>query len=605
MKFFFRKLISFFDEKDRKKMYGILFCVIVMGFIEMVSIAAIFPFLAVISRPEVIETNLYLHYVYQGLGFSTPKYFMFFLGCGVFSLLVIGNLFSAFTTWLMMRFSYAQGYKISTNLLEKYLSQPYPFFLHNNSNYLQKNILAEVDRLVTGIVINLGLTVSKAIVGASILILLLIIDAKLTAIIFLSMGGAYCMFYALTAKKLRAAGIQSSAVNSERYTTISEVLGAIKELKTLNRENTFIAHYYSSAKRYARFESTSQLTPLVIRYLIEILAFGGMLLIALYLIWTKDSLNRFLPLLGLYALSGYRLMPAAQQIFSGITLGKYHSGAVDILYDDYKLLGRKIDNNQKKVIKLNHALMLEAINYSYPQANHTCIQNLSLSIRSCTTIGFVGYSGAGKTTLVDIILGLLTPDQGSINVDGEYLDDNNMSAWQKNIGYVPQNIYLTDSSISSNIAFGIDSEHIDINKVKRAAELAHLDKFILEELSNGYDTLIGEAGVRLSGGQRQRIGIARALYHEPQLLIFDEATSALDNQTEKVIIDAIHNFSKKKTIILIAHRLQTVKDCDVIYVLEKGKIVGQGTYDELIDNNNMFKSLAREVGCTHAGTAIS
>ncbi len=594
MKLFLKKLMSFFDAKDRKKMYGILLCVILVGFIEMVSVAAILPFLAVIARPEVIETNFYLNYVYQGLSFSTPKYFMLFLGGGVFSLLVIGNLFSAFTTWLMMRFSYAQGYKISTNLLRKYLSQPYPFFLHNNSNHLQKNILAEVDRLVTGIVINLGLTVSKAIVGASILILLLIVDAKLAAMIFLSMGGAYCIFYALTAKKLRAAGKLSSAVNGERYTTISEVLGAIKELKILNREESFIENYRDASKRYARFESTSQLTPLVTRYLIEMLAFGGMLLIAIYLIWTKDNLNRFLPLLGLYALAGYRLMPAAQQIFSGITLGKYHSSAVDILYDDYKLQDRFVEMNQD-IMKFNHELILQSINYSYPQANRICIHNLSLTIESYTTVGFVGSSGAGKTTLVDIILGLLAADKGTMTVDDKLLDNSNMTAWQRNIGYVPQNIYLTDSTISSNIAFGIDSENIDINKVKLAAKLAHLDKFIQEELSNGYDTMIGEAGVRLSGGQRQRIGIARALYHEPQLLIFDEATSALDNQTEKVIIDAIHSLSKKKTIILIAHRLQTVKDCDVIYVLDKGQIVGHGSYDELLEKNNIFRSLARKI----------
>ena len=568
-----------------------------MGFLEMVSVAAILPFLAVLAKPEVIGTNTYLNFIYQSLSFTDPKYFMLFLGGSVFSLLVIGNLFSAFTTWLMMRFSYAQGYKISTTLLGKYLSQPYPFFLHNNSNHLQKNILAEVDRLITGIVINLGLTISKAIVGASILLLLLLVDFKLAAIIFVSMGGAYCIFYGLTAKKLRLAGKLSSVVNTDRYTLISEVLGAIKELKILNRESLFIDNYQAASKRYAQFESASQLTPLVTRYLIEMLAFGGMLLIALYLIWTKDSLNRFLPLLGLYALAGYRLMPAAQQIFSGITLGKYHSSAVDILYDDYKLLNKKKEINQNQdVMKFHHELSLQSIQYAYPQANRTCIQDLSLSIKNCTTIGFVGSSGAGKTTLVDIILGLLAADKGTMTVDDKLLDNSNMAAWQRNIGYVPQTIYLTDCTIASNIAFGIDAENIDINKVKLAAKLAHLDKFILEELSNGYETIIGEAGVRLSGGQRQRIGIARALYHDPQLLIFDEATSALDNQTEKVIIDAIHSLSKKKTIILIAHRLQTVKECDVIYVLDKGKIVGQGTYDELIDNNNIFRSLAREVG---------
>jgi len=588
-----KKIMTFFDKQERRVLFLILLCICLVGFIEMLSVATILPFLAVVSKPAFVETNPYLHNLYVFLNMSSVKNFTLLLGAMVFLILVGGNCFSALTTWFMMRFCFKKGYKISLKLLSNYLNQPYEFFLNRNSGQFQKNIISEVDRLINGVFINLSLTATKLVVCLSIMTLLFLIDYMLASIIFVVIGGLYLLIYKLVRKRLSEAGMEASRLNAKRYQSIKEIFGAIKEISVLNRQETFSEQYTHTAKKYANFETLNQLTPLITRYLIEIIAFGGMLLLVFYLISTKENLTRLLPLLGLYALAGYRLMPALQQMFSGLTLLNYHSAAIEILFRDYKMatLSRMKSN---EIFTLSESLQLNKISYHYPNTNKPVLKNISLIAKKCTTIGIVGCSGAGKTTLVDIILGLLIPSEGELRVDQTVLSEINLTAWQCNIGYVPQNIYLIDSSIAQNIALGIEENAIEMERVIAAAKLANLHDFVTSELQEGYFTHIGENGIRLSGGQRQRIGIARALYHEPQVLIFDEATSALDNKTELVIMEAIRKFTRQKTIILIAHRLQTVKDCDVIYVMEKGEIVGQGSYDALLIENQKFREIALE-----------
>lgn len=595
MKLFLRKLISFFDKADRKKFLMLLPCILLMGLIEMCSVATILPFLAVVAKPEYIETNSYLNFIYTSLGFEHTRSFIFFLGTIVFSALLAGNLFSAFTSWCMMRFCYNQGSKISSRLFNIYIKQPFSFFLNRNTGDLQKNILSEVERLVSGVLNNGCLILSRCTVVACILILLILIDFKLALIVSVVIGGTYFCVYTFVRKKLSVAGQLSSSVDGERYRITKEVISAIKELKALNRLNMFEERFQKISKTYAHYESISQITPLLIRYMIEMIAFGGMLVIALYLIGTKEDLSLFLPMIGLYALAGFRLLPAAQQLFSGITLIRYNAAAVDILYSDY-LLSRSTQTSNAPLMKLNKHLNLNNICFSYPNAKKLSLDNLSLSIKNNSTIGIVGTSGAGKTTLVDIILGLLEPLGGEIIVDGQKITADNVSGWQKNIGYVPQNIYLLDKSIKANIALGIEDEEIDFERVEKSAKLANLHDFISQELPSGYDTTVGESGVRLSGGQRQRIGIARALYHDPQLIIFDEATSALDNITEQIIMEAISCLAHQKTIIIIAHRLQTVKNCDLIYFMSNGEIIDKGDFASLMKSNNEFRILANLAG---------
>lgn len=586
---FYQKLLSFFNRVEKLKLLAILSGTVLMGFIEMISIAAIMPFIAIAVNPSIITTSRHLSNLYQYFAFSSPNRFLLFVGGIVFCLLVFGNAFSAFMSFVLIRFSYHKGRNLSCDLLKKYLSQPYPFFLNRNSSELSKNILAEIDRLVTGIITNALQSFSKLIMILSIVTLLVIVEPMLAISVMTVLGGAYFVIYRLIRKKLVNAGKVSSLVTRKRYQTINEVFGAIKELKVMGRERNFLNAYTGHASEFAHAETLSQLSPMVAKYTIEAVAFGGMLLIALYLIATHEGISKFMPLLALYALAGYRLMPAMQQLFASYTLFRYHQAALDILFVENQISAYEF--NKPEPLVFQKQLQLKNIAYSYPNAQAPALKNINLQIPIHRTIGFVGMSGAGKTTLIDILLGLLQPT-GEIIVDGTPITSANVRAWQQHIGYVPQNIFLSDASIASNIALGVPEGSIQLEAVIQAAKLANLHEFITTQLPQGYDTFVGEKGVRLSGGQRQRIGIARALYHDPELLIFDEATSALDGVTEKVIIEAINKLAKRKTILLIAHRLNTVKDCDEIYVLNQGEIVGQGRYQDLLLNNQSFQHLA-------------
>jgi ABC-type multidrug transport system fused ATPase/permease subunit len=289
-----------------------------------------------------------------------------------------------------------------------------------------------------------------------------------------------------------------------------------------------------------------------------------------------------LPVISLYIFAGYRLIPALQQIYVSFTQVGFVSPAIDRLYRDVLSIKPHNSIQDNEILSFNDKISLKDINFSY-NSSHITLKNINLTINSKSIVGFIGPTGSGKTTIIDIILGLLEPQKGTLEVDGKIISSKNIRAWQKSIGYVPQNIYLIDDTIAANIAYGIKAEEIDMKAIEKASKIANLDSFVLNELPKQYETLVGEGGVRLSGGQKQRIGIARALYHNPQILIFDEATNALDNKTEQAVMDVVNNLSKNITIILIAHRLNTLKKCDKIFIVKNGQIKKKVTFKQLID----------------------
>ena len=318
------------------------------------------------------------------------------------------------------------------------------------------------------------------------------------------------------------------------------------------------------------------------RFALEAIAFGGVILVILSLIFKTGSFNSAIPVISLYVFAGYRLMPALQQIYSALTQITFIGPSVDNLYKDIKNLAFYETIKKQDDLLFEKKISLKNISFEYPNAQKTSLKNINLIIPAKTKVGFIGTTGSGKTTTIDIILGLLEAQKGTLEVDNQIITNSNRRAWQRSIGYVPQHIYLADQSIEANIAFGLSPDKIDKLAVEKASKIANLHGFIIDKLPNKYQTIVGERGVRLSGGQRQRIGIARALYHDPKVLILDEATSSLDSQTEKAIMDALNNLNKEVTIILIAHRLNTIKECDLIYKLDNGKIVSKGTFNEVI-----------------------
>ena len=346
------------------------------------------------------------------------------------------------------------------------------------------------------------------------------------------------------------------------------------------------------AKAFAKYQASAQILGQLPRYALEAIAFGGILLVILFYMKQSGSFNEIIPIIALYAFAGYRLMPALQHIYSNITYIRTVGPSLDKMYNDFKNLKTIKYNETKNSLPLKKSISLNNIYYNYPNSPKTTLEDINLNISANTTVGIVGSTGGGKTTTVDIILGLLKPQKGTLKVDDLVVDQSNYRDWQKSIGYVPQDIYLSDETLAANIAFGVNSENISQQSVENASKIANLHDFVNNELPLKYQTVIGERGIRLSGGQRQRIGIARALYNNPKVLILDEATSSLDDITEKTIMEEVNKLSKDITIIMIAHRLSTVKKCDKIYILENGKLKNQGSFNELISDSDLFKEYA-------------
>ena len=571
-----KKLLFLLNLYERKRMILILILIIIVALLDMIGIASILPFIAVLTNPTLIDTNFILNNMFQTLsifGVENTQQFIFSLGILVFLLLIISLIFKALSTYLQIRFILMLAHNIGKRLVEGYLRQPYSWFLNRHSADLGKTILSEVGNVTGNGVGKLIELIAKGTVTVTIIILLIIVDPKLTLIVGFSLGLAYVIIFYSLRTYLNRIGKESLENNLLRFTAVSEAFGASKEIKVGGLEQTYIKIFSNSSETFAKTQASSLIVASLPRFFLEAIAFGGVLLMILYMMLQSGSFNNSLPIISLYVFAGYRLMPALQVIYASFTQIIFVGPSLDKLYDDIKSLKLSNENQEQGVLSFTKTINLKNINYSYPNASRTALKDISLSIPAKSRVGLVGTTGSGKTTTVDIILALLEGQKGTLEVDGKVITKQNSRSWQRSIGYVPQYIYLSDDTIAANIAFGVELKDINQTAVEKASKIANLHEFVLNELPEQYQTTIGERGVRLSGGQRQRIGIARALYHNPHVLILDEATSALDNQTELAVMDAVNNSDKNITIIIIAHRLNTVKNCDIIFKLEKGKLI--------------------------------
>ena len=587
-----KKFLYFLTPHERKNAALLLGMILIMALLDMIGVASILPFIAVLTNPSLVETNVFLNTIFQNLGMfgiETNQQFLFALGILVFVLLIFSLSFKALTTYTQVRFIQMREYSISKRLLESYLNQPYNWFLNRNSSDLGKTILSEVNYIiVSGISPMLNL-IAQGTLAIALFTLLILIDIKLTLTVVFTIGLAYLLIYKFSHNFLNHIGEERLKANQLRFKALSEAFGAIKEIKVSELEQLYIKRFADPAQNMARHQTSSNVISQLPRFALEAIAFGGMLLVILYLILKNDTFTNALPFITLYAFAGYRLMPALQQIFVAFASLRIASPAINAIYEDQKKFQPFNLNQEKDLLKFNENITLKNIEYQYPNSSRTVLKDINLTIPINSTVGFVGSTGSGKTTTIDLILGLLEAQKGTLEVDGKVINKNNVRAWQRSIGYVPQHIYLADDTVEANIAFGVNLKEIDYSSIEQAAKIANLHEFVKNELPQQYRTIVGERGIRLSGGQRQRIGIARALYHKPQLLILDEATSALDNLTEKKVMEAVYGLNKNITTILIAHRLSTMKKCDTIFLIEEGKIKQKGTFDELIKVSDSFK----------------
>jgi len=556
---------------------------LIMALLDAVGVASIMPFIAVLANPELVETNQLLSYTYTKLNFKNTQEYLLFLGIVVF-IFLLGSLgFKTLTTYVQMRFVMLREFSIGKQLVEGYLYQPYSWFLNKHSAELGKTVLSEVQAVIFKGLLPVMVLMAQGAVSIALLGLLLVVDPILALSSGIALGAAYGLIMILTSKKLNDMGEERLAENEERFKSVSEAFGAAKEVKVGGLESIYIHRFAKSARNYALHEATAEVIYELPRFALEAVAFGGMLLLILILLSSGDDFSVILPVIALYAFAGYRLMPALQQIYRAYSQLKYVGPSLDALHDD--LMSLKIDRsviNQEK-LSFKSEISINDVTFTYPGNEKPALKNINFKIQANTTVGFIGPSGSGKTTTMDLMLGLLDAEKGGMQIDGVRLDKNNKRAWQKLIGYVPQQIFLSDDTIAANIAFGVNNLEIDMGLVKYASKMANLHEFIVNELEEGYQTSVGERGIRLSGGQRQRIGIARALYRKPSVLILDEATSALDNLTEQVVMDAVEKLNHAMTIIIVAHRLSTVKKCDQIYLVKNGSIEISGTYQDLKD----------------------
>jgi len=574
-----KKIWTIFAPNEQHKAIGILILIALMAALETVGVVSIMPFLSVLGRPQIIHENVYLAELYQHLKMGSEKSFTIALGFSSIALVITSSLFKIIIQHTINRFAHLQRHSISLRLLSKYLHQPYEFFLSRNTSELNKNVLSEVDLLLTSMMLPLAQMFAQGAIVLAMALLIFIYNPLMAASVLFLVSILYGIIYGLVGKRLARIGQEGEKANRERFQACNEVLSGIKDVKITHSIPTYLAKFNQSSRLFSRHHAANDTISQTPLYMVEAAGYSGLIGIAILLMLRSDDISQVLPALGLYGFAAYRILPAAQIIYRGIARLRFSTAALNRLHADFRLT-EIIETSPGQLLRPHKEIRLENISFAYPgNRENWVINNLNLTIPINTSLGIIGKSGAGKSTLMDILLGLLHPQQGRMTVDDIELNSNNIHSWQSAIGYVPQHIYLADASVAENIAFGLPKETINLEAVKKAAKTAQIHDFIEAELEKGYDTFVGERGIRLSGGQRQRIGIARALYRDPPVLLMDEPTSALDADTEAELDNALEQLSGKKTVIVIAHKKSSLKNCtQIISVADKPSQQDQSSF---------------------------
>lgn len=568
----FYELWSLLDPAERRQFVVLLLAMTVAAFIDVLGIASVGPFLAVLSGAGA-GMSRWLAALQRYLGVSDQRSLFVIAGFASLCLVVLGNLLNGCVARALVYYTNLTGFSLGRRLLRAYVTMEHQLLLNKNATEMSKDVLSESDRVATGVLTPTLMLLSRAITAVFVLVLLFYIDPLLATILGAVLGGFYVVTYQAVRQRLGHVGKRAVASNTARFKVVTEVFGAARELRLYGRLRWFLERFDEPALAYSRDTASSMVIGQLPRFVLEPVAFAALIIVSIYVVRTSGDLSHALPIVGVYAFAGYRLVPSMQIVFASYSNVQFFLPALTLIVESLRHETAMAEERSfGEPMRLTRELVLNGVSFRYDRAQ--VLERIDLAIAAGTTVGLIGQTGAGKTTLLSVILGLLKPTAGGMRVDDVVLADNRAS-WQRLIGYVPQDVFLLDDTVTANIALGIPPEHVDIAAVERGARLAGIHDFI-QTLPQGYATAVGDRGARLSGGQRQRIAIARALYHDPQLIVFDEGTSGLDVDTEEAVMAAIDAMAGTRTILIVSHRASTLRRASVVHLLERGRIVMSG-----------------------------
>ncbi len=574
-----KRLNILLDKKQKRSMALIVVLMLIGGILESLSISVAIPVMQVVIDPDSVQTNKYLHAIYEMLHLTKPIQLTVIFMVALILAFVLKNLFLFLMTRVQLRFVYTNQFATSRKMMINFMKRPYEYYLNADTSVIQRNITSDVNNMYALILTILQLT-SEAVVFVCLVAVLIVVDAAMILTITVLLVAMLLIIKKIIQPIMYKAGQENQDYYSGLYKIIDESVTGIKEIKVAGRESHFInkyadcgAGYVGAVQKYSMYNSTPRL-------LIETICIAGLVLYMIIVMVGGASMEDLIPKIAVFGLAAMRLMPSANRINNYTTSISYLEpflwnisdhlqsdiNDTNVVYDESAYRGRVTVEK----LPVTKEIKLKDISYKYPNTDVYIFNGAEMTIPVGSAVGVVGTTGAGKTTIIDILLGLLELEKGSITADGVDISTN-YQGWLRNIGYIPQTLFMTDSTIRNNVAFGYADDEIDDERVWEVLKEAQLDEFV-RSLPDGLDSTIGERGIRISGGQRQRIAIARALYDDPEVLVLDEATSALDNETEAAIMDSINILAGKKTLVIIAHRLQTIEKCNMVYRVEGGKI---------------------------------
>jgi ABC-type multidrug transport system fused ATPase/permease subunit len=572
----FKELFGLLSPSQKRQFLVLQFLMILAGIIELFSITSIVPFIGAAADPEILSKNPYVNFLYNALGFTSLKYFLLFSGGLFLAMIVLTNAVQILTLFFLNRYATRIGADFAQSLNRYYLYQPLLYHLANNSSRLTNNVIIECDRVGREMV-SPFLRLNARLFSIFILAVFFVALNPWVAVLSLVvLGLAYLVVFRLARRKIGDSGIIISLRNQIRFKLLHESYDGIRDIKLTHTESVYEQDFALHTTTVARAAANNLVLGQAPYYFIEAIAFSGIVAIALYFMSSTAGIGDSLTMLGLYGMIGFRLIPTFQRSYHAVAEIKGAIPAFNGIKNDLsRAIAWEKPNTSAVRIKPVRDISLENVSFTYPDRSGYALQDVNLTIPVNALTVITGRSGAGKSTLIDIMLGLLSPDSGTFKVDGTAIDCNNVVAWQKSIGYVPQQIHISDTTLMENIAFGVPRGEIDQKKLKSACELACIDS-LEHELPDGYMTTLGEQGRQLSGGQRQRVGIARALYHDPDVLILDEATSALDATTEEFVMRSLQDISRSKIVIFISHRTKIADIADFVLNISGGAVQLEG-----------------------------